>query len=72
MTMKFKYSIFLLCVAAALPLSCVKERVEEPDRISPPEDGIVLSLSARSGVRVGLQSKAPNPPAGEAERNENN
>ena len=72
MTMKFKYSIFLLCVAAALPLSCVKERVEEPDRISPPEDGIVLSLSARSGVRGGLQSKAPNPPAGEAERNENN
>lgn len=69
--MKLRNNIFLLCVAAALPLSCVKERVEEPDRISPSEDGIVLSLSARSGVRVGLQSKAPNPPAGEAERNEN-
>ena len=66
--MKLSNSIFLLCVAAALPLSCTKQLGEEPTRNPAPEEGIVLTLSSS---RLSIETKTPNPPHGEDERNEN-
>ena len=69
--MKNRIIIFLLCVAAAFSLSCVKQDREEAtreDRQTEDVHGIVLNLSSSS---VTLTTKAPNPPHGEDERNEN-
>ena len=68
--MKVIKYIVLLCFAALLPLSCIKEsRENAPRDEGAPEEGIVLNLRT---TRLSVETKTPNPPAGEAERNENN
>lgn len=65
-----KLYIVLLCFAALLPLSCIKESWENAprDEAAASEEGIVLYLSSN---RLSVETKTPNPPAGEEERNEN-
>ena len=65
-----KLYIVLLCFAALLPLSCIKESWENAprDEAAASEEGIVLYLSSN---RLSVETKTPNPPAGEDERNEN-
>ena len=68
--MKAKLYIVLLCFAALLPLSCIKESREDAlrDENIPSEEGIVLNLRTK---KLSLETKTPNPPHGEDERNEN-